>query len=131
MSAAEESPYPHEQAAASSTRRTAAALLLFMLTAPGCMVWAPLDAPALASETPDAVRVTTVDGSILTLTNSTVRNDSLVGVIEYSSVVAAVPLSDVAHVEMREESFGRSLGLLAGLAALGVLITFVLALRQI
>jgi hypothetical protein len=111
-------------------RCTVASLLLVLLIAPGCMVWRPLDAPTLTSQPAEAIRVTRADGSVITLLRPSVRNDSLVGVGEDGWGVVAVALSDVTEIAARRESDGRTLGLLAGLVAAGVLISFTIALRS-
>ena len=84
-------------------RRFIAALLLVLLTA--CQTWqsTPYRAETLIPvEQPSSVRVTWANGEVVTLQYPWIRNDSILGTVDQSTVGA--PSRDVALLEVRGDN---------------------------
>lgn len=106
-------------------RRLIAALLLVLLA--GCHSWRPTTVSPqtlISAEQPSSVRVTLLNGETVTVESPTVRNDSIVGVMDASVGVAS---RDVRSLEVRRLSIGKTIGLGFGIAA-GLLVALVVAL---
>lgn len=92
----------------SLARRPIAALLLALLT--GCQVWQPAIAdPAtlIPVERPGSVRVTLLDGAMLTVKNPIMRNDSIAPTAIGGVAVAT---SDIRSFEVRRFSAKKTIG---------------------
>ena len=93
-----------------------AALLLVPLT--GCQTWQPTTVgleTLIPAERPSAVRVTLSDGSILTIDDPIMRNDSIVPM---EALGAPLATSDIGLVEVQHFSGGRTIAVVAGLIVL-------------
>lgn len=119
-------------------RRRAVSVLLVLLSAPtatACHSWQRYElaaAPASDSAASRALRVTGRDGSQMTLNNARLRNDTLHAWVmaaprDGRSVEVAMPMADVANVETRRFSGGRTFGLIAGSFAAVVMIALAAA----
>ena len=96
--------------------RPIAALLLALLT--GCQAWQPTTIrleTLIPAERPTAVRVTLSDGSILTIKDPIMRNDSIVPT---EALGAPLATSDIGLVEVQRFSGGRTIALIVGVIAL-------------
>lgn len=99
--------------------------LVIVLTAvTACTTWSRQSAPPaeVVSKHPGAlVRVTRTDHSVITLRDASVANDSLVGTTDDKARLrVAMPVADVASVDTREVSAGRTAGL--GVGVVGVVL---------
>ncbi len=98
-------------------RRVIAALLLVLLTA--CQSWRPTTVSPqqlISEEMPSLVRVTLTNGETVTVTEPTIRNDSIVGVTEpvgalTRSGAVGVAARDVHVLEMRGFSVTKTIAL--------------------
>jgi hypothetical protein len=113
-------------------RRLAVLLVAFPLA--GCQSWrrtsvAPGAVTALTGDHP--VRVTRTDRSTFVLDRARVVGDSIVGETGRPAARVAVPISDVASVEERRVSAGRTLGAVAGGVGLVYAALFVLFLATV
>ena len=108
-------------------RAATAALLLAQLTA--CMTWRPvrgtLEQQVGAEPLPRA-RLMLRDGSELPLRDVTVRADSVIGYTESSRERRARPVADVASIDRRQVSGGRT-AVAIGTSVLGLAYLFALA----
>ena len=89
----------------------------------GCSSWQVTDvAPAqlLQREAPERLRVTRADGSWVTLDHPRLTGDSIAG--ETAGASAAIPLSDVQALAVRKSHTAKTLGLIAGLTAAGLIV---------
>jgi hypothetical protein len=93
----------------------------------GCTSWRPAGvAPRqlFSDDPPGRVRVTKPDGTILVLTHPHLLADSLYGSARVRGSsrgsTVAVSLTDLRQLEVRQASSGKSIGLLLGVAAVGV-----------
>ena len=98
-------------------RPIAYALLLWYL--PACTVWRVEQGVSpeqlIASQHPNAVRVTRTDSSHIVLLQPRIAaGDSLSGV--HNGAPASVAVSDVAQVAIRKVSAGKTIGLLLGMS---------------
>ena len=122
----------HPAARSSLRRVTCASLLLTQLTA--CMTWRPvpatLDQQADAEPIPRA-RVRFRSGGELTLREVTVRSDSVIGLAESPRERRALPRADVASIDRRQLSVGRTAGLAVGAAAVTVIVAYGMALGEL
>lgn len=99
-------------------------LVAVLAVVTACTTWSRQSAPPaqVVSQHPGAlVRVTRTDHSVITLRGAAVVNDSLVGTTDDKARLrVAIPIADVASVDTREVSAGRTAGL--GLGAVGVVL---------
>lgn len=99
-------------------------LVIVLAAVTACTTWSRQNAPPaqVVSQHPGAlVRVVRTDHSVITLRGATVVNDSLVGITDDKARLrVAMPIADVASVDTREVSAGRTAGL--GLGAVGVVL---------
>jgi hypothetical protein len=108
------------------TRRVAAILLAVYL--PACATYNIMPDPASTLKAPQTelkqVRVTLRSGEQFTLRSPRIEGDSLRGTSPYS-LVRSVALTDVAAVQVKRTSVGRTAGLvvLSVAAAVGVALT--------
>jgi hypothetical protein len=102
----------------------------FLLVAVGCKTWepAPTTLESLIAEAPPpSVRVTTADGSRVTLRNPLVVNDSIVSAVAPPPGAVVVPPRagvaerDVNFVEVPRLSVGRTVALGAAIAGASIL----------
>jgi len=111
------------------TRSTA--LLLLACYLPACTSWrtqqaAPQD--VIAAQHPQAIRVTRTDGSQVEITSPRIEADTLIGhragVAPRDSAEArvAIPLSEVAQIEVRQNDAGKTIALAAGVGLAVLLI---------
>jgi hypothetical protein len=116
-------------------RRISLAAAVLVLAAAGCSRWGVTSvAPraAVQDSRPRAVRVTTFQGSTVTLAEPTVRGDSLVGLLQHNgNRTRAVSLGDVASLETRRVDVPGTIALITfgaaaafGLVLLAVLFTY-------
>lgn len=98
----------------------------------GCKTWQPSTVSPqrlIGEEDPSSIRVTTADGSIVTLDHPRVVNDSIVSLdgsgqeTSFDRPRRGVLSTEVRSVEVARFSPGRSLGLASALIALGVVWT--------
>ena len=116
----------------SSLRRaTCLALLLTQLTA--CMTWRPvpgtLDQQA-GVEPISSARLRLRSGAELVLRDATVRSDSVIGYTEGPRDRRALSVADVASIDRRSLSAGRTAGVVVGGAAVAVVVMYGLPLRN-
>ena len=99
-------------------------LVIVLAAASACTTWSHQHAPPaqVVSQHPGAlVRVTRTDHSVITLRGAAIVNDSLVGTTDDSARLrVAMPVADVASVDTREVSAGRTAGL--GVGVVGVVL---------
>ena len=105
-------------------RRVIAALLMVLLTA--CHSWEPTTISPqqviLEEALPSSVRVTLTNEETITLTNPTIRNDSITGIVQYlTGYRRTVAVSDISRVEVRRVNP-------AGAIGVGLLASFALFL---
>ncbi len=103
--------------------RRVLAVCLAMLHLAGCSTWRrqdPLSLSALVTrDSPDNVRLTTIGGVRVELSDPAMRGDSI------ADQRNAVAVSDVAQVETRHFSTGRTLVLIASLPVVLVIVAAV------
>jgi len=115
----------HPAARSSLRRATCAALLLAQLSA--CMTWRPVPgsvAQQTGAEPISRARLRLRSGGEITLRDVTVSRDSVIGSTQSPSERRAFPVADVASIDQRKLSVGRTTALVVGTAAA---ITFVAA----
>jgi len=117
-----------------SLRRAAAcvALLLTQLTA--CMTWrsVPATPDQRAGAEPIArARLRLRSGAELSLRDVTVRSDSVIGYTESPREPRALPAADVASIDQRKLSVGRTVAVVVGAAAITTVVAFGLAMRDL
>jgi hypothetical protein len=116
-----------------SLRRTVClALVLTQLAA--CMTWRPVLATSdqQADTEPIArARLRLRSGAELSLRDVRVRGDSVVGYAGDPRERRAVPIADVASIERRRLSVGRTAGIVVGAAAVTTIVAFGLAMRDL
>jgi len=101
------------------------ALLLAVLTLGGCMTWRPAPTPPrefLAARTATVVRARLQGGGRLVLFRPRVVNDTLYGSLRGSSHDVALPLSEVAGVEVEQVHAGRTVLLMAAIGATALVV---------
>ena len=107
---------------------TCVALLLTQLS--GCMTWRPvpgtLDQQVAADPIPRA-RLRLRSGGELSLEDVKVRRDSVVGYSVGSREWRAFPLANVASIDRRGLSAGRTAAVVVGTAAVGAVVIYGLA----
>jgi hypothetical protein len=120
-------------AARSSLCRTVCvALFLTQLTA--CMTWRPVPAtpdPQAGTEPIARARLRLRSGAELSLRDVSVRSDSALGYTGNPRERRAVPMADVASIERRQFSVGRTAGLVLGAVAVTTFVAYGLAIRDL
>jgi hypothetical protein len=109
-----------------------ATLLLTQLTA--CMTWRPVPVARdqqAAAEPFGRARLRLRSGAELTLRDMTVRGDSAIGFTENPRERRALPIGDVASIERRQLSAGRTAGVVVGAVAVTTIVAFGLAIRDL
>ncbi|MGE0157935.1 MAG: hypothetical protein AB7T31_00910 [Gemmatimonadales bacterium] len=99
--------------------RRAGLLLFLSIALAGCRTWQTAEGapgPAIAAARPDAVRLVRSDGTRLSVSEPTLRSDSIVGFDGFDLVGA--PLADVRSVELQRWSVPRTAGFLVAQASL-------------
>lgn len=112
--------YPSGRTSGASTER------------PPTILWrrgTPTPASFVAAEHPKSIRVTSADGTILTLKSPVVRGDSLVGVASTDGAAAStgVALSDVSSVEVTKTNGGKTALLAMGIVLVPVVVLFAIS----
>jgi len=114
-------------------RRTlVASLLLTQLTA--CMTWRPVGGAReqqAGAEPIRHARLTLRNGAEISLHDVTVRSDSVIGFAGDARERRAFPYADVAAVEQRELSIGRTAALVGGAAVITFLVLLAAAMGQL
>ena len=111
------------------------ALLLLTLHLTGCQTWRPTTASPrelIGERQPSSVRVTLASREVIILEEPRLASDSIEGVITDASVdaddglEAAVAQRDVASMEVRQFSLGRTLalGVIGGAGVIGFAVLF-------
>jgi len=122
----------HPAARSSLRRATCAALLLTQLTA--CMTWRPvpgtLDQQA-GAEPISRGRLRLRSGAELSLRDVAVRGDSVIGYAGSPRERRALAVADVASVERRQLSVGRTVAVVVGAAVVTTIVAFGLAMRDL
>ena len=92
-------------------RRVLAALLLVLLTA--CHSWRPIR--ARPQTPPSSMRVTMMNGEIITLSNPTITTDSIIGATDIG--VARLASRDIRLVEVPHSNVGGIVAFVLGVSA--------------
>jgi hypothetical protein len=119
----------HPAARSSLRRAVCVALLLTPLGA--CMTWRPVPGTLdqqVGAEPISRARVRLRSGAELSLYNVTVRPDSVIG---YTEGRRAVSVADVASIDRRQLSAGRTAGVVVGAAAVAVVAMYGLAISAL
>jgi hypothetical protein len=119
----------HTAARSVLCRTVCVALLLTQLTA--CMTWRPVPAAQAGTEPIARARLRLRSGAELSLRDVSVRSDSAVGYTAGPRDRRAVPITDVASIERRQLSVGRTAGVVVGAAAVTTIVAFGLAMRDL
>ena len=109
-------------------RTACAALLLTQLGA--CMTWRPVPGTQTGAEPISRARLRTRNGTELFLHDVAVRGDSVIGYTESPRERRALLTADVASVDRRQLSVGRTTALVVGVAALTTFVAAGLAVRD-
>ena len=122
----------HPAARSSWPRTVCVALILTQLAA--CMTWRPV--PATPDQQSGAepiarARLRLRSGAELSLRDARVRSDSVVGYADDPRERRALPIGDVASIERRQLSVGRTAGLVLGAAAVTTFVAAGLAVRDL
>ncbi|MEM7414431.1 MAG: hypothetical protein AAF389_02975 [Gemmatimonadota bacterium] len=91
-------------------------LLSLVLLLGGCVTWQPVTTSAadlLASEAPERVRVTTTDGSVMTLYAPAIRAGAIVGTLSPGAAL----LDDITLLEVEQANVLRTIALTVPAAA--------------
>jgi hypothetical protein len=117
---------------ASLCRTVCAAFVLTQLAA--CMTWRPVPATSDQPADTEAIaraRLRLRSGAELSLRDVRVRNDSVVGYAGDPRERRAFPVTDVASIERRQLSVGRTAGVVVGAVAVTTVVAFGLAMRDL
>jgi hypothetical protein len=98
--------------------------IVVLLDTTGCMSWhavPPASERTAGDATYPRARVVLRDGTTLSLTDVTIRPDSVIGFAGAERTRVAVAQPQVERVETRDVSMGRTLGLVGGVLAVLVL----------
>jgi hypothetical protein len=106
------------------TRRPFLCLLALLgLGLGGCVTWGPYEATLSEGQPlPSSLRATRRDSSQVSFTDPFVRGDTLHGRARADSV--GLPVADIAHLERERVSIGRTLGVVVGVPAAFLGITY-------
>lgn len=110
--------------------------IIVLVNATGCMTWRAVPSTnerAAGDSTFPRARVVLRDGTTLSLSDVTVRPDSVIGFAGAERTRVAVPQQQVERVETRNVNVGQTIGLVGGalaLVALAVLIAIVKTLSE-
>ena len=118
-------------AARSLHRAISGALLLTQLTA--CMTWRPVPGTLdqqVGAEPIARARLRLRSGAELSLREVTVRGDSVIGYTESPRERRALPVADVASMDRRSLSAGRTAAVVVGAAAVTTIVALGLAIRD-
>jgi hypothetical protein len=110
-------------------RTVCVVLLLTQLIA--CMTWRPVPAAQGGTEPIARARLRLRSGAELSLRDVSVRGDSAVGYTDNPHERRAVPITDVASIEQRKLSVGRTAAVVVGVAAVTTIVAFGLAMRDL
>lgn len=97
--------------------------LLLVLGLGGCVTWQPVTTSAeelIASEAPERIRITTVDGLVQTLHEPVIRAGALVGTVGPGAAL----IEDVTTLEVEEVSVARTVFLTAPAALFVALVAW-------
>lgn len=100
-----------------------AVVAALVATTVGCHSMARVPANYIAAERPAEVFVLDMEGSLFTLHNPTIVNDSLVGTSDEADPLA-LNLREVDAMVVRKASMGKTYGLVAGLTAVAGMVTY-------
>lgn len=106
--------------------------LLIQLTA--CHTWRPVPEPVsqqASNEHIPQARLTLRSYAQLTLSDVTVRADSVIGFFGDTRERRAVPVADVTSIERRQVSAGRTAGVVVGSAALAFVVMLGVAIASL
>lgn len=105
------------------SRRFVAALLAALLA--GCQTWQPATVSPgalISEEAPSSVRITRMDGEIVTIKGPIIRNDSILSAEEGLGGVVGVPTQDIRSLEVRRLDTRKTLLFVA--AAVGITVVW-------
>jgi hypothetical protein len=116
------------------TRRPFLCLLaLFGLGLGGCVTWRPYEATLSEGQPlPSSLRATRRDSSQVSFTDPVIRGDTLYGRVAQGRPMygrawgdsVGLPVADIAHLERERVSIGRTLGVVVGVPAAFLGVTY-------